>query len=162
MKKEKQTYQTPPNYFEEFQDRLQSQLALEEVLGDIKTGGFIVPENYFSTLSRKLSQIPAQQITEPKVIKLKPRYWSAVAIAASVLLLLGLWINNNSFTQSTSDIDDIAAYLDTESTTLYTEDILSLLSEEDLSSIVLTEDAQDEDIINYLETFSNPYDLELE
>lgn len=163
MKKEKQTYHTPPQYFENFQDRLESEIALQEILGDQKTSGFTVPENYFSTLSRKLSQIPTQQQNpEPAVIQLKPRYWSAIAVAASALLLFGLWINTNNSTTNTADIEDIAAYLDTESATLYTEDILSLLSEEDLNSIVLSESTQDQDIIDYLETFSNSYELELE
>jgi len=161
VKKEKETYKLPDNYFEEFRNQLQTQIELEQVLGPDKKSDFTVPEDYFSTLSRKLTQIPSQ--TEAKVIRLKPRYWPAIGIAAAVLLIFGLWVNTTDATDNPLELDDIAAYLDTESADLSTEDILSLLSEEDLNTIVLTDESQpDEDILNYLENYSNSYDLLLE
>lgn len=161
MKKEKETYKLPENYFEDFQNQLQAQIELEQVLGTDKKSGFTVPEDYFSMLSRKLSQIPSQP--QPKVIRLKPRYWPVISIAATALLIFGLWFNNIDDTTDSLELDDIAAYLDTESSDLYTEDILSLLSEEDLNTIVLNDESQpDEDILNYLENYSNSYDLLLE
>ena len=61
MKKEKDTYQLPSGYFEDFQSRLQVQIELEELLGKANKGGYMVPEDYFDTLALKLSQIPTQQ-----------------------------------------------------------------------------------------------------
>ena len=161
MKKKKETYKLPEDYFEEFQKQLQAQIEFEQVLGTDKKWGFIVPEDYFSTLSQKLTQIPSSP--QPKTLKLKPRYWPAISIAAAALLIFGLWINNIDNTTNSLEVEDIAAYLDTESSDLYTEDIVSLLSEEDLNIIVLNDDPQaDEDILNYLENYSNFYDLILE
>lgn len=163
MKKDKDIYKLPSSYFEEFQDRLHTQIALEQELGMDKKSGFRVPQGYFDTLSLKLTQIPSNQEAQTKVVRLKSKYWTAISIAAAVLLLFGLFIKNTSTSSDSIELDDIAAYLNTESTSLYTEDILSLLTEEDLNTLVIHQDTdQEEEILNYLETYSNPSDLYLE
>ena len=161
MKKEEEKYKIPSNYFIEFQSKLQTQIELEQLVGSQRNAGFTVPDDYFSTLSRKLSQIPLEQ--KSKVTTLQTRYWPAIGIAATALLVFGLWLNNINKESDAVALDDIAAYLDTESADLHTEDILSLLSEEDLNTILLNDESQpDDDIIHYLENYSNAYDILLE
>jgi len=163
MKKEKDTYQLPSGYFEDFQSRLQVQIELEELLGKANKGGYIVPENYFDTLSLRLSQIPTQQEKSVKVITLKPKKWQAVSVAASIAILFALFLGNIDTGQKTIATEELSAYLDIESANLHAEDILALLSEEELNAINFNDENHPEDeIINYLETYSNNYDLILE
>lgn len=165
MKKEKDTYQLPSTYFESFQSRLQVQIELEKLIGSTNKGGYIVPENYFNTLSRKLTQIHSQEQTPAKVISLKNRKWHAISIAATIAIIFGLFINNNNITSTTSETiatEELSAYLETESINLHTEDILVLLTEKELNAISFDENHPEDDILNYLETYSNSYDLILE
>lgn len=164
MKKEKETYQLPSGYFEDFQDRLQVQIELKGLVGTHSNSGFKVPDDYFNTLSQKLAHIPEnQEESSPTVIRLKTKKWQAIGIAAAIALVFGLLTRNTITTTESLEIEELTAYLETESTFLYTQDILSLLSEEDLNSIVLNDEVQsEEDILNYLDSYSNTYDFTLE
>lgn len=161
MKTDKDTYQLPTTYFEEFQERLQTQLELEKLLGSNKSG-FLVPEHYFDTLLQKLTQIPSHH-KSPKVVPINKKKWQTISIAAAITILFGLFIGNTFTTSDTLETEVLTAYLDIESTTLHTEDILALLSEEELNTMILTDATDSEDeILDYLETYSNSYELILD
>lgn len=163
MKKEKDNHKLPPDYFEDFQERLEAQIELERLTGGQRESGFKVPEKYFDTLLQKLTQIPSQHEIESKLVHLKPNYWPAISIAAAALLLLGIIMSYNRTPQHTIEIEDIALYVAIENTDFYTEDITALLTDEDINAIILNDETHpEEEIINYLEIYSNPYDLLLE
>jgi hypothetical protein len=161
VKKDTKSYKLPLNYFEDFQDRLNVQIELEELLSDTKNGGFVVPEGYFDSLTQKLLKIP----NEKKVMPLKAQswYWPSVGIAAAVLLFIALYTGNNEASLEALEIEDIASYLDVESANLYAEDIASLLTDEEISTVILGETSpEEEELINYLDIYSNSYDLLIE
>jgi len=163
--KEKDSYKLPDTYFEDFQNRLHTQITLEDLIGKEKKTGFIVPEGYFEELSRKLSNIPLYRETTPKVIpfKIKNILWPSISIAAAVLLFFTLFTRDANNDSSPLEVDDIAIYLDVESPNLHTQDIAALLTEEEINTLILSDTkAEEDELINYLETYTNPYDLLIE
>ena len=88
-------FKTPDNYFESFDAKLKERLAEKELIEDIDTPGFEVPDNYFETLDDKI----LNQLEEDKpVIALKSRqpFYYIAGIAASLLLLFAIYINQES------------------------------------------------------------------
>lgn len=84
---------------------------------------------------------------------------------ASIAIIFGLFINNNTLTSTTSETiaaEELSAYLETESINLHTEDILVLPTEKELNAFSFDENHPEDDILNYLETYSNSYHLILE
>ncbi len=165
MEKEEEKCKLPDTYFEDFQDRLYSQIALEEMQGRDKTAGYKVPEDYFEGLSQKLLSIPQTQKATTRVIPLKAKgsYWPSISIAAAMLLFLTLYYSKSEADTISLDADDIATYLYSESVDLYTQDITALLTEEELNLIIQGDsNTKEDELINYLETYTNPYDLLIE
>ncbi len=164
MKKEKKTYKLSENYFEDFQDRLLTQIELETLLGTEIKSGFTVPEGYFEVLSQELLKIPSQKEIKPKVLPLniKNWFWPGVSMAATVLILFTMYLGNTE-KENTLEIEDIATYLEIESANLHTQDIAALLTDEEINVILQDdENHKEDDIINYLETYATPYDLYIE
>lgn len=164
--KDKSYNDIPASYFENFQDRLKTQIELEELLGDNKTSGYTVPEGYFDTLSRKLNTIPSNQNSTTKVISLNSKnwFWPSIGIAASILFLFVLFAGNGTTEENSLDLEDIALYLEVESANLQTGEITDLLTDEDINTILAAEDTsqEEDDLINYLEIHASPYDLLIE
>ena len=168
MNQEHESYNdVPESYFEEFQERLKTQIELEELLGDDQTSGYIVPEGYFDTLSQKLTTIPSNQKPTTKIVSLNNKiwFWPSIGIAASVLFFLVIFTGNGATEESSLDIEDIALYLEVESSNLDTGEITALLTDEEINSILSdegTSQEEEDDLINYLETHASPYDLMIE
>ena len=161
MENNNDSYKLPETYFEDFQDRLSVQIELEELLSGKRNAGFTVPKGYFDTLAQKLLEIP----NDKKVISLRAKswYWPSISVAAAVLVFFALYTGNSEASLEVLELEDIASYLDVETTNLYTEDIASLLTDEEINTVILgNTSAEEEELINYLETYSNSYDLLIE
>lgn len=151
-------YKVPENYFINFQERLQVQIEFEEIVGLKKEAGFTVPDDYFSNFSQKVLQ-QTQQPT--KVVSLfKSKWMYAVASVAAILLFI--FVLNPFSTTTTFDSlenDTIAAYLETNNSFLSAYDLGELLTDEELENLSNEIQLEDTEVIDYLNTTTDPYDL---
>ncbi|WP_138434292.1 hypothetical protein [Winogradskyella algicola] len=103
MKKEKlhniksSGFKTPENYFNTFDDKLFERLNIKENIEGVTDSGFTTPKDYFETLDDKI----LSKLEDKPVVRLntsKTLYYIA-GIAASLLLLFAIFINNGGETQ---------------------------------------------------------------
>ena len=106
MKKEKihniksSGFKAPEDYLENFEDRLFERFKTKETIDDINDSGFTTPEGYFESLDDKIFN----KLEDKPVIKLNARktFYSIAGIAASLVLLFAIFINNDNDTQEVS------------------------------------------------------------
>lgn len=121
-------FKTPDNYFESFEDKLFDRLTVQKSIKDIEEPGYTVPKDYFETLEDKVfSKLKSE---DRPVIRLKSRktFYYIVGIAASLLLLFAVFINNESSEYISAEV--VEAYL--ENRDLSTYELAELLSDNDL------------------------------
>jgi hypothetical protein len=101
QKEDEAAWKVPTGYFENLQDRIQSQIALESrssASSDRENGGFQVPDGYFENLNDRIRERVAPAV--PSTVRSVPvrkfpiRTWARYAAAASVLIVSGLFIQN--------------------------------------------------------------------
>ena len=106
MKKEKlhniksSGFKTPENYFDSIEDKFFERLKVEESIKGLNDSGFTAPEGYFDTLEDKI----LSKLEDKPVVKLNSRktLYYITGIAASLLLLFAIFLNNNDTTQELS------------------------------------------------------------
>lgn len=151
-------YKVPDNYFSSFQERLQVQIEFEEIVGPKKATGFKVPEGYFTHFPEKV----LQQTKQPtKVVSLFKSKWfySAASVAAIILFIFILKPFDTEYTFDTIENDTIAEYLETNTVFLSAYDVGALLTDDELQNISNTIQLEDTEVLDYLDTITEPYDL---
>ena len=146
-------FKTPDNYFESINDQILERLNDKEIISASETTGFMVPKDYFdsveTTILEKLESQP-----ETPVIALKSRriLYYVAGIAASFVLLLSLFFNNeDKININAIDTASIENYLFQED---YTNDDLATLfitdniSEADFIDITISDDTLNEYLEN--------------
>ncbi len=132
-KKYKSGFKTPDSYFEELGDKLLS-IVSEEKLP--KETGYKVPVDYFETIEEKiLSKTLKEKETKVVSIFSQKNIWYVSGIAAAILLLLFLTLNNDSIDPNTINFAEIETYINSDHLDLEAQDIAQLLNEEDLESL---------------------------
>lgn len=116
--------------------------------------GFTTPDDYFTTFSQKvLAKLPQEQ---PKVISLwdKNKNWF-YKVAAVLVLSLSIPVMN-TMTKDTNEIyaSEIENYL-TNHSTLTDDDIIELLSNEDLESMQMNSTLENDDLEALLQDEAN-------
>ncbi len=89
-KNKKNAFKTPENYFEKFQDDIQIKICEEKISEYFgKSNPFTVPEDYFEKLNEEITQRIKREPGQSRNLYqiLKPY----IAIAASILIIFGLW-----------------------------------------------------------------------
>ncbi len=160
----------PIAYFNTIEESFFNQLFLEELS---KESGYTIPENYFKTVEKKLAlkleiekeKIAANNVPEgyferledvvfkrlnterkPKVFSLK-KYWIAVAVAASLLLFIGIY---NPFTQNKDlKTTEIEAWIDAGYLGLNSYEIAAIY-ETEIDDLVIDNQINTEDLEIYL------------
>lgn len=167
----KPNFQLPDNYFEQFGEELQAQIALEKALGGKVSSGFSTPDAYFENRTWQhlpLSNTAVQDTREKssKVISIFSRktLWTGLSIAAVAIIVISLL---NPITDPTSfdtlDLADIENYMNNEDLAFTTDELADLLSEDALNT--LTENTailNDEQLIDYLEESTDMYQISIE
>lgn len=153
-------FKVPKNYFESFEDDLFQKLALNSDDVSSNGTGYTVPETYFNNVDEKLLDIVNS--TQPvKVIKLLTykNFAYTASIAAALILMFGLVFNKQkSLDFETLEFATLHYYIETAD--FSTNDIASLLNDDELSSeIILQEIISDEAIETYLMDTANLQDL---
>ena len=116
MKKEQNTnnsgFKVPKDYFESFEDRLNTELALQTKAKDV----FKTPENYIEDFKIDTSLIETNQ---PKVISIfsRRKLFLATSIAATIALLLTLTLNKSSNTFDALENDTLKTFVLNETST---------------------------------------------
>jgi hypothetical protein len=134
-------FKVPKNYFDSLEDSIMNQIKLQEKIED---SGFKTPDNYFESLDDKILDKVAHK---PRVISLftKRNLFYASSIAAALVIMFGILINNNDLTFDDLEIASIENYIYNEDIDTY--EIASLLTEEDLITDNFIESEISEDLI---------------
>ena len=146
-KKHKEGFDLPKGYFEEFENRLFNKIN-SEILP--KNNGFTVPEGYFKTLDEKISTNIANVSSQPKVISIVSRktLLYAVSIAACAVLIFSLInLNNEEITINDIDFTSIESYIEEGNIEITNNDLISLLTEDDLNELTIEESLIPEELI---------------
>jgi hypothetical protein len=95
-------FKTPDNYFESFEDKLFERINNEASLKEVKDTGFKAPKDYFKSLDDKIFKKINKE--EQPVIKLNTRktLYYVAGIAASLILLLAIFIGKGTNTEEFS------------------------------------------------------------
>ncbi len=150
--KKNNPFTTPSGYFKEFPNDIKTRL-IEEKLQLTKKSGFTVPNDYFDTLSFRITT--KLDTKESKVIQLRPYkfyYSAAVSIAATVLVLVGLQWNGAKEASWDSVVNtDIETYFDNTGLGLTSYEIAEIIPVDglEISNFIVTE-LDEEDILEYL------------
>ena len=96
----------PEDYFNTFEERLETQLFLE----DKKVSGFKMPENYLKEFKVEIKE---DQTKPSKVISLftKRTVITVTSIAATIALLFTLTLKNKTITFDALENDTLSAYI---------------------------------------------------
>lgn len=141
-------FKVPKDYFENFEDRLLSEIKLREMSSH---SGFKLPADYFESFDNKVLDA-VKTHNKTKVISLlsirKIAYTTAVA--ASLILIYTISFNKNErLNINNIETVSIENYILTEG--LETSDIASLFSDEDLSEITsVNSNLSSETLENYV------------
>lgn len=171
MKKEnlhninKTGFKTPHNYFETFEADFFERLNEKESINASENSAFTVPNNYFdsveSNVLKKLASTEPYSVTkrETPVVVLKSRrtFYYVASIAASLVLLVSLVINNDNDNLNINAINtaSIENYL-------FLEDYTN----EDLATLIITDEISETDFIdvniseNYIDQYIESTDTE--
>ncbi|MGY0392771.1 hypothetical protein ACW5R3_09480 [Bizionia sp. KMM 8389] len=103
-------FKTPDNYFQNFEDNLLSEIAIQE---QCDSAGFKVPDNYFENFNVSTKNLTPQENSSSKVIPLfaKKSWLYAASIAAIAILVFTLPDFNQPVNFSTLDNDSIENYI---------------------------------------------------
>lgn len=125
-------FKTPPQYFQNFNQKLKDRMKVERL--DAEKSGFKVPDAYFDNLNTRIKtkiaeETKSEKASQSKVINLS--YW--MSTAAAVLVVLGsLWffsLNKQANPNASNTI--VIENLDQQLINLYVEDYI--LPYDDLS-----------------------------
>lgn len=150
-------YQVPEDYFIDFQERLQAQIEFEDIVGTKNVSGFIVPKDYFTNFPKK---VRLQEHASIKVVSLfKTKWIYAAASVAAIIVLLFMLRSSNTLLIDDLENDTIASYLESENNGLSIYDLEELLTDEELDNLSNTIELEDEELLEYLDITTDPYDL---
>jgi hypothetical protein len=167
----KPKFQLPDNYFEQFGEELQAQIALEKALGGKVSTGFSSPKAYFENriwnvppLSNAAVQETGERSSKVVSIFNRKTLWSGLSIAAVAIIVISLL---NPTTDPTSfdtlDLAEIENYMINEDVAFTTDELAVFLSDEAMNT--LTENTaflDDEQLIDYLEESTDMYQISIE
>lgn len=145
-------FKTPEGYFEGFNNSLNDKLKREETHLP-KKDGLTVPEGYFEGVNQAiLSKI---QDEETKVIPLNPfkkYYFTAIAVAATILLVIGLqWNKEEVYTFDELAASEIESYFESHDYGMSSYEIAEIMPIDDLNiQDMLQNEIKDENIADYL------------
>ena len=122
-------YKTPDNYFESFDDRIFDRLQDEKKIEDIEQSGFSIPDQYFEKVeSQILEKLDPPKVTPIFTLNTKRTLYYAVGIAASLILMFAIFLNENSNDEISADM--VESYLETRDLDSY--ELAELLNEAEL------------------------------
>ncbi len=140
-------FKTPDQYFERFDERLVNALSKAPLDKDIPSG-FETPKGYFDTID---DTIIDQTKSKSKIIPFRPnpKLYYIVGVAASLILLLAIFIN----TEKTSEISAEMVEIYFQESDLNSYELAELLSEADMLEedfLIIETDYSEDSLESYL------------
>lgn len=134
-------FKTPDNYFDGLEDSIMNQIKLQDKITD---SGFKTPDNYFESLD---TIILNKVEHKPKVISIfsKRNIFYASSIAAALILMFSIFINNDEISFDNLDVVSIENYLSEED--ISTFEFASLLDVADINSDNFIESELSEELL---------------
>ena len=122
-------FKTPKDYFTSFDDKLMERLKNEPNF-EVTESGFIAPDNYFDSLEDKVfEKLDIKKETSVISIFRSKKLYYISGIAASILLLLAIFVNNPNTTEELSPEMVENYFMDSD---LDTYELADLLSDADI------------------------------
>ena len=143
-------FKTPEHYFESIEKRMMKPIAEDKNLRKIKHSGFDIPFDYFDNVEEAvLSQLKDEK--NQKVIPFfsKTRFYYTVGIAASILLIISIFLNSSK--PETLSVDMVENYLF--ETDLNSYELAQLLSDANLLEddfIIVETNFEEDSLESYL------------
>jgi hypothetical protein len=121
-------FETPDHYFESFESKLFERLTENELIKDIEEPGYTVPNGYFDSVEDTV--FSKLRHNNSPVISLNSRksFYFIAGIAASLLLLFAVFINNESSEYISAEVVEV--YLENRDLSSY--ELAELLSDVNL------------------------------
>lgn len=156
MKKipKKNSFKTPPGYFEGLTERIKDRMQEEDAQKFPKEDGFAVPDSYFEGLEKDILANTSQKETPVIQLRSGKRYFYAVAaIAAIFVLVISLpWNRSQDITFDDLAEVDITSYFDSKEIELSSYEIAEVIPVDNLTIDEFIETGMDdEQIMDYLE-----------
>lgn len=146
-KKHKHGFNTPKDYFKNFDDRLFSKLSEGYIP---KKDGFTVPEGYFNLFEETVLNRVKNIKEQPKVIPILSRktITYAISIAACAVLVFSI-INTNAskITLDNLQFTTIESYIEDGNLSFDSYDVALLLNDEDLENLFFDEEIFSEETL---------------
>jgi len=146
-KKQNSGFNTPKNYFGDFEDRLFHKLNEDTIP---KESSFTTPKEYFNQLDSSILQNSDSTVYPTKVIQLFSKRTLAYAITIAACATLIVSISNRNKTLNTIDnieITSIESYIEEGNLEMDSYDIGSLLNDEDLTNTISEKEYITKDVI---------------
>ena len=160
MKKNiKNSFKTPQNYFDSFEDKLMDKLSTKESVMP-KARGFTVPDNYFDTFNDKLTSKLNKETNVIPLYPIKKIMAIAASIAAIAIIFLGYnWNRTEELSISDLANTDIEAYFENNEFDLTSYEIAEVLPFTDTEfSNMLNSSIENENILDYLSDNTNDFE----
>ncbi|WP_297762557.1 hypothetical protein [uncultured Muriicola sp.] len=156
MKKipKKNSFKTPPGYFEGLTERIQQRMQEEEAQQFPKEEGFAVPDTYFDNLEKEILASTTQNETPVIQLRSYKKYlYAAAAIAAIFVLVIALpWNRSQPITFDDLAEVDITSYFESRELELSSYEIAEVIPVANLEIDEFMETGMDdEQIMDYLE-----------
>lgn len=150
----KNSFKTPPGYFEGLSDQILSKIQEEDAEGLPEMEGFAVPDDYFDKVEKDILTKTVQK--EGRVIQLRPYksyFYAAAAIAVLFVLVIGIeWNSTQSLSFDDLAAADITSYIESKDMELSSSEIAEVVP---LASLELDDfmdsTVDNEQIMDYLE-----------
>lgn len=162
LHKNKSGFKVPNQYFENFEKNLLNKLGeidKDQTISELPSqSGFKVPKGYFDSLEDIILsnlKTDAEKRQKGKLVSLfsKKVIVYTVSIAAMIAIILSISINKKSITPNINSLDvaDIQSYIIEGNIEFSTEDIASLLDEnQDFDDTFENKSISDEEVLEYL------------
>ncbi len=150
----KNSFKTPPGYFEGLSERILSKLDEKDAAGIPAKEGFTVPDGYFDGLEKKVLDKTLERETRVFTLKpFRPFLYAAAAVAVLFVLVIGLERSADT-TPSFDDLAqaDITQYIESRDLGLSSYEIAEVLPVTELEMEDFMETSVEQDVIlDYLE-----------
>lgn len=153
MKKVEENYGIPDGYFENFAERISTEIFLRDLKENISGTGFNVPENYFENFNKKINYKISIDIeaVKPNIFYLALKKYAAAAI---IILLCSFGIynlnkqdNNVQNQLAKLSVSELENYLQTNVSNV---DMVLIMQNVDNVDIKIDEEIDKKDLENYL------------
>ena len=110
-------FKTPDNYFEDFENTFFENLESKTAIKDIEDDGFTVPKDYFNTVENDILDKIKNEDKPVFSLKTRKTFFYVAGIAASLILLVAIFLNNNA--EEEILVDMVESYLENRSLNSY-------------------------------------------